>query len=203
MKRKNYGIQGPVLSANTDGLTSATGPAAPMQKSVVTGVNSCVFLNPSDILFYNGGQIESANANSYSVGNLREVFVEKGKLCVQMSNHIIGRGHPPSEWDVLIGGTFVADLNDYEFAYIGPGDKGRRSRLFVRSKYHLHDGIQSITFFPPDGKFLNPFTIDHLRAMHMRGGWKSVTVLPPKPQINSQWWRLARPRVPEYAALSD
>ena len=179
MKRK---IQGPVLSANVEGLTNS---AAPTQKSVVTGFSRL----SSSILPFKDGQVEIANSCCYCVGNVRGVSAHNGKLDIQMSENIFGRGYPPPWWKTSLGGEFLDDLGDYSYTYIGPGEKGGSSRLFIQSACPGHCGLWSITLFPPNGKLLDPLTIDNLRAMRMRGGQKSVTVLPPPQDVDSSWWR--------------
>ena len=202
MKRKT--IQGPALVANVEGLVKTAGLPRAKQKSTVTGFNKGVFLDPSDLAAFNGGQVEVANCNSYLVGNIRSITAEKSQLNIKMSERISGGGHPLSFGEVSSGGEFLAELSDYQFAYIGPGEKGG-NRLFIQSAHHGHCGFWSITLFPPDGKLLNPFTIDHLQTMRSRGGWGSVTVLPPKDvERHSTWWRPRRPLMREFAeSFSD
>lgn len=173
----------------------------PMQKSVVTGTRNCVFLDPGDFAFYNGGQAEIANSNSYSLGNIRKIIVEKkGRFNIQMWRNIVGHGHPPSKWGIHSADEFIADLIAYEFAYIGIGGNGGGNRLFIRSRHYVHGGIQCITLYPHDGKLLNVITIDCLQVMHRRGGWGSVTVLPPKQETGSLFWRRPAPWMREYIA---
>lgn len=205
MKRKT--IQGLVLSANVTGLlptkmqatVTIVNGVAPMQKSVVTGISSGIFLNPSDLAIFGEGQLEKANSNCYSVGNIREIFAEKGNLRIRLSRFISGCGHPPSEWETEANVELVIDLGEYDFAYIGSGDNGGGSRLFLRSKHFLRGGEQTIRIFPANGKLLDPLTVDALIAMRSHGGWGSVTVPPPKASVESSlFWRRPKPWLREY-----
>lgn len=173
--------KGKKMKRNTiKGPAGPTNGTMPIQKSVVTGISSAIFLNQIDrTTFGEGSQLEKVTGNCYSAGTIQEIFVEKGKLKVRMDPFISGCGHPPSDWGVDHNVELVIDLEDHDFAYIGSGDNGGGSRLFLRSKYHLHDGEQIITLYPPDGKLLNVITIDTLQVMHRRGGWGSFTVMPP------------------------
>lgn len=194
--KRHYGIKGPALSANTEGLTNG---AVPMQKSVVTGVNGAIFLSPNDLTVFNGGQLEKANSNCYSLGTIREIFAAKGKLKIRLAEFISGCGHPPSDWETEANVELVIDLETHDFAYIGSGDNGGGSRLFLRSKHYLRGGVQTIRIFPANGKLVNPLTVDALIAMRSRGGWASVTVLPPKPKEESSlFWRRPKPWIREY-----
>ncbi len=189
--------------ARLAGETQQATPA-PMQKSVVTGVTSAIFLNQIDReAFGEGAQLEKANHNCYSVGDIREILVEKGKLVIRMSRLISGCGHPPSEWETESYGELVVDLEEHDFAYIGSGDNGGGSRLFLRSKHFLHGGFQTIRIFPRNGKFVDPLNVATMSAMW--NGTKSFTVAPPKPNDESSlFWRRPKPWMREYLdAFSD
>ncbi len=213
MKRKNHGIQGPALFADIIGLLpptvkevgllptnakAAQGNAekaatpAPMQKSVMTGVSSATFLNVSDLAAFNGGQLEKANENCYSAGTIQQIFAEKGKLRIRMYLFISGCGHPPSDWETEANVELIIDLEEHDFAYIGSGDNGGDSRLFLRSKYHLRGGIQTIRIFPPNGKLMETLNIDNVKSMWRHV--KSATVPPPRPSGESSlFYRRRKP----------
>ncbi len=194
-------MQGGTLSANVEGLTSIA--RTQKLKSVVTGINSAIFLNPSDLAAFNGGQLEKTNSNCHSVGTIRDIFVEKGQLKIRLSEQISGCGHPPSDWEIETNVEFVIDLGDHDFAYIGSGDNGGGSRLFFRSKHYLRGGIQTIRIFPRNGKFIDPLNVTTVseRWSHIR----SFTVRPPmQNEESSLFWRRPKPWVQEYEAnLSD
>jgi len=191
-------IQGPALCANVDGLTKTKGQPVPKPKSVVTGFNKGIFLNQSDLDVFKGGQVEVANCNSYLVGNIRSITTEKGKLNIKMSERISGSGHPPSFGEVSSGGEFLAELEEYLFAYIGTGGNGGGNRLFIQSaRYRSNGGIWSVTLFPRDGKMVPLLNVLNLKLVRPRS--TSVTVLPPQDNgaDSFSWW--TKPWLREHA----
>ncbi|MDP3948591.1 MAG: hypothetical protein Q8Q17_01425 [bacterium] len=191
--KKHHGIQGPVLSANVEGLTNVAPLPVMKLKSIFTGFNKGIFLDPSDLAAFNGGQVEVANCNSYLVGNISTIFINNGRLNIKMSENISGSGHPPSFGKVSSGGEFLADLEEYLFAYIGIGGNGGGSKLFIQSvRYRSNGGILSVTLFPRDGKMLPLLNVLNLELVRPRS--TSVTVMPPEEEeTGSFWWRRPKP----------
>lgn len=189
MKQKHHGIQGPVLSANTEGLTNGLGAPVP-PKVFVTGWGKRIQLCSLNLANqFNGGLVEVACVDSYSLGVIAGVYVRTRAILINMSKKI-SRDGPAANWVWTRSGDALnieLGVEEFRFAHIGVGTNEDISGFFAQSLHNTsRPTLLSVVLFPQNCDYSIGDSIGRRMAMYERVS--SKTVMPPPTERGSLWW---------------
>jgi len=189
--KRHYGIKGPALSANMEGLTNNAGSPAPT-RFCFAGWRGPILLDQLNLSNqFKYGVIETVYGEGYSVGTIAGVYLRTDALRVMMFEKA-SRNGPATKWVwTHVGDDLSVELGvgKFRFVHVGVGANEDMSGLFAQS---LHNGTKPtpalVTLFPAGGEI----SVEGRMAMYDRVA--DNTVLPPEDEETSSiWWRRPKP----------